>query len=76
MFWLIISDAAFTKLFDKKTGIVKFVASALKQDGFSDATRESFVLLKKLISDFKDRVSPYILEIKVWNLSTVNYLLI
>jgi hypothetical protein len=45
---------------------LQFIQKALKQDAFTDAIKESFVLLKELIDAFKGRMSCHIVQIKVW----------
>lgn len=40
----------------------------MKEDAFSDAIKESFVLLKVLIDAFKERMSHHVVQIKVWDL--------
>ncbi|XP_069690626.1 DNA-dependent protein kinase catalytic subunit-like isoform X3 [Periplaneta americana] len=57
-------DEAFTVLFDKRTGILQFIQKAIKQDGFVEAVKESFILLKLWIDNSKTRISRYILQIK------------
>ncbi|GFG34873.1 hypothetical protein Cfor_10398 [Coptotermes formosanus] len=57
-------DGAFTVLFDKKTGILQFIQKALKQDAFSDAIKESFILLKELIDVFKGRMCHHVVQVK------------
>jgi hypothetical protein len=37
----------------------------MKEDAFSDAIKESFVLLKVLIDAFKERMSHHVVQIKV-----------
>ena len=45
----------------------------MKEDAFSDAIKESFVLLKVLIDAFKGRMSHYVVQIKVWDVCFIVY---
>ena len=60
-------------MFDKKIGILQFIQKVMKEDAFSDAIKESFVLLKVLIDAFKGRMSHYVVQIKVWDVCFIVY---